>query len=283
MKLTNNTPLKIFLCHASEDKQPVRNLYNRLSSDGFHVWLDEESLLPGQNWEEEISKNIRTADIVLVCLSKHSISKTGYINKEIKFAFDKYDEKPDGSIFIIPAKIEECEIPERFRRIQWVNLFNTDGYEKLLKSFQESGSTKSEKEFLTTTLNAKLEMGFQSESIKQDSSDIPPALYVPIQESYNDGSVSRNITITLGSTGNKERDKRRIKTVYGTLISYHGIDTFSFRIFRNGKYHLINFPNDTTRICSELVMRLHNVLNPELKMTIDSLQKEEDNQNETPF
>jgi len=42
------SPLHIFLCHSSGDKPEVRNLYQRLSNDGFDPWLDEEDLLPGQ-------------------------------------------------------------------------------------------------------------------------------------------------------------------------------------------------------------------------------------------
>ena len=30
------SPLRIFLCHSSGDKPEVRNLYQRLSSDGFN-------------------------------------------------------------------------------------------------------------------------------------------------------------------------------------------------------------------------------------------------------
>jgi hypothetical protein len=64
-------------------------------------------------------------------------------------------------------------------------------------------------------------------------------------------------------TGDHDRDKRRIKTLYGTLISYHGRDKFSFQIFENGKGHLIDFPNDTTRICPELLERLKKLMGEE--------------------
>ena len=41
---------RIFLCHASEDKAQVREVYHRLRAiGGFAPWLDEEDLLPGQN------------------------------------------------------------------------------------------------------------------------------------------------------------------------------------------------------------------------------------------
>jgi hypothetical protein len=38
--------LRIFLCHASEDKATVRVLYRHLIADGFEPWLDEQNLLP---------------------------------------------------------------------------------------------------------------------------------------------------------------------------------------------------------------------------------------------
>jgi len=91
-----------------------------------------------------------------------------------------------------------------------------------------------------------------------------PSLYVPLaKENKDKDHPPRQITIILRPTGDKERDKRRIKTLYGTLISYHGRDKFSFQIFENGKGHLIDFPNDTTRICPELLERLKKLMGEE--------------------
>lgn len=129
-------PLKIFLCHGSEDKPAVRELYQKLHSLGANPWLDEEKLLPGQNWHREITKAVREADIVVICLSKRSVNKSGYVQREIKFALDVADEKPEGTIFLIPVKLEECHIPDRLRNIQWVNLLEKEGYQKLVQSLQ---------------------------------------------------------------------------------------------------------------------------------------------------
>ena len=35
-------PLKVFLCHAHADRDPVRALYTRLTKDGMDAWLDKE-------------------------------------------------------------------------------------------------------------------------------------------------------------------------------------------------------------------------------------------------
>jgi hypothetical protein len=130
------SPLRVFLCHSSGDKSAVRNLYQLLKVDGVDPWLDEEKLLPGQDWHLEIRKAVRTSHAILVCLSQNSINTVGFVNKEIKYALDATDEQPEGAIFIIPVKLEECIIPDRLRAWQWVNYFEPNGYERLMRALQ---------------------------------------------------------------------------------------------------------------------------------------------------
>jgi TIR domain/CHAT domain len=129
-------PLKVFLCHGSEDKPTVRKLYYKLLAFGVEPWLDEENLLPGQDWKYEITKAVRESNIVIVCLSRTSVSKSGFVQKEIKYALDVADEKPEGSIFLIPTRLEECSLPDRLSGRQWVDIFQENGFERLLKSLQ---------------------------------------------------------------------------------------------------------------------------------------------------
>ena len=132
-----NRPLRVFLCHASQDKFTVRELYKRLSTEKWiEPWLDEENLLPGQDWQLEIPKAVRNADVVIVCLSQGSVSKAGYVQKEIKYALDVADEQPEGAIFLIPLKLEECKVPDRLSNRHWVNYYEENGHSKLLKAFQ---------------------------------------------------------------------------------------------------------------------------------------------------
>ena len=128
--------LKVFLCHSSGDKPAVRTLYQRLCADDIEPWLDEEDLLPGQKWEQEIPQAVRAADAILVCLSRSSITKEGYVQKEIMEALDAAKEKPEGTIFLIPLRLEGCEIPDRLKGWQVGNLFEERGYEKLLRALR---------------------------------------------------------------------------------------------------------------------------------------------------
>jgi hypothetical protein len=102
------------------------------------------------------------------------------------------------------------------------------------------------------------------ESMPTQSTEFLPSLYVPLaQEDKDEDHPPQQITVVLRSTGDREHDRRRIKTLYGTLISFHGKDRFSFHIFEEGKGHLIDFPNDTTRVCPEVLERLKKLMGEE--------------------
>lgn len=133
------TPLPIptvFLCHASDDKQAVRDLYRCLAESGVKPWLDEVDILPGQDWDLEITRAVKRTDIVVVLLSRKSITKKGYLQKEIRMALDTASRQPEGTIFLIPARIEECDVPDSLGRWQYVDIFQPQGLEKLLQSIK---------------------------------------------------------------------------------------------------------------------------------------------------
>jgi DNA-binding PadR family transcriptional regulator len=130
--IKSGKPIKVFICHGKEDKEIARKLHGKLRILGVQTWFDEENLLPGQDWELEIIKAVRESDIVLVCLSTKSVQKTGFIQKEIKLALDAADERPEGKIFLIPARIDDCVMPSRLKSRQWVDLFDERGFERLV-------------------------------------------------------------------------------------------------------------------------------------------------------
>ncbi|MBL8092405.1 MAG: toll/interleukin-1 receptor domain-containing protein, partial [Anaerolineales bacterium] len=133
--------LRVFLCHSSTDKPIVRDLYQRLLSETWlDPWLDEENLLPGQDWDMEIEKTVEASDVVLVCVSNNSVTKEGYVQRELKFALDVALEKPEGTIFIVPLRLDDCNLPRRLRTWQYVDYFPVQQrertYQKLLQSLR---------------------------------------------------------------------------------------------------------------------------------------------------
>ena len=129
--------LRVFLCHASDDKAKVDKLYKRLVRDGIDAWFNEKSLLPGQDWELEIQEAIRDSDAILICLSSSSTKKEGYVQKEVKMALSIADEKPERIIFAIPVRLEDCQVPQNLRRFHRADLYLDEGYGNLYAALKE--------------------------------------------------------------------------------------------------------------------------------------------------
>lgn len=127
---------QVFLCHATEDKLAIRKLYQRLLQDRATPWLDEQNLIPGQDWELEISRAIRRSSVVLICLSNYAIKKRGFVQREVRLAMRVADEMPMGSIFVIPVRLEPCEVPDFLKHLHWVDLFEPRGYPLLLRALR---------------------------------------------------------------------------------------------------------------------------------------------------
>jgi hypothetical protein len=135
---------RVFLAHASEDKPEVRELYEKLKRVGFNPWLDEVDLLPGQNWQMEISRVISASKAFLAILSSRSVRKTGYVNIELRLALTAYAQRPPGDIFLIPVKLDDCEIPDldipklgvAIRDLQWVDFWKEGSFERLLRALK---------------------------------------------------------------------------------------------------------------------------------------------------
>ena len=135
MKLSKQ--LRIFLLYARGDQELVWRLYRRLAREGADVWLDREKLIPGQDWQYEIRKAIHDSDLVIVCLSRRFNRQGGYRHEELKIAINKAHSLREGGTFILPARLDRCELPPALRRWQRVDLFEPDGLKKLVNAIRQ--------------------------------------------------------------------------------------------------------------------------------------------------
>ena len=125
---------RIFLCYASEDKAFVDESYIRMKDAGLNPWMDkppapyqDQGIPPGALWDSEIKKQIRVSAYFLAFLSRTSIEKRGYVQREYRIALDQMSEMPAGQVFLVPVRIEDCEVPDiavgsiSFRDVQWID------------------------------------------------------------------------------------------------------------------------------------------------------------------
>ena len=90
----------------------------------MEAWLDLEKLLPGQNWQHAIREALQTCTHFIALLSHASVNKRGFVQKELKRAFDLLEEFPPGQIFLIPVRLEAVDVQyHQLHDIQRVDLF----------------------------------------------------------------------------------------------------------------------------------------------------------------
>jgi hypothetical protein len=93
--------------------------------------------MPGQNWRMEVTRAIRRCQFFLVCLSEQSVSGSGYRHAELRHAIDVANEQPEGSVFLIPVRLEPCQLPEQLSHLHAVDLFPPAGYDRILKVLRQ--------------------------------------------------------------------------------------------------------------------------------------------------
>lgn len=73
----------------------------------------------------------------------------------------------------------------------------------------------------------------------------------------------RMLTVVLHSSGDKRRDHRRLQRLHGILRSCPGLDRFSLMIQEAGHNYLVEFPNNTTGITTEMLRRVSELIGEE--------------------
>jgi len=132
------TKLCVFLSYASRDRLIVRRLYDQLLAiESLEPCFDDEILLPGGDWEQEVAKAIGSAAVVVVCLSPNAITLANDLHWEITYALKVATKRAGAPPLLIPLKLAECHIPQQLAHWSWINWFEKKGPERLLHLLQE--------------------------------------------------------------------------------------------------------------------------------------------------
>lgn len=118
---------KVFISYAKEDYNSAIKIYNELEKlEGITPWIDRKSLLPGQQWKFAIKNAISNSHFFIALISNNSVTKDGYVQKELNEALEMLDRKPATKVYIIPARLDEC-YPEhpKLQDLHWVDLFKS--------------------------------------------------------------------------------------------------------------------------------------------------------------
>ena len=138
--------LQIFLAHSDEDDAAAADLYYRLQQQGYRPWRRQVDVLPGQSKPAAIARAVKESHVFMACFSRRSINKPGYVQKEFRLALNEQAERPPGSVYLIPVRLDNCEIPDLrqeeygvcLRNLQWVDLFTEGGFSRLVHALKQA-------------------------------------------------------------------------------------------------------------------------------------------------
>lgn len=154
---------KVFICYAREDEKAAIRLYAELKECGLLPWRDKIAILPGENYKLAIRGAIKGSRYFVPLLSSASVQKVGFVQKELRYAIDNSYNYPQGTINIIPARLDECKIPfDELEELEYVDLF-PDWEAGLYRIFDAMNIDRSKKTNLMAPKEQDWKMGLAEE------------------------------------------------------------------------------------------------------------------------
>jgi hypothetical protein len=100
-----------FISYSRRDRDAVTKLVNRLRSDGFHLWVDEDQIGGGDPLRDVMVKGIQQSRCVICCLSPDYLqSKWATFESAVNQAIDPDNRRRR----LIPVQIAPVAIPAEY-------------------------------------------------------------------------------------------------------------------------------------------------------------------------
>ncbi len=121
-------PGAVFLSYASQDVEAVQKLRDALVAAGLDVWFDRRLLGSGDDFDQQIKRNIRTCALFLPVISANTQARhEGYFRLEWSLAAERAKLIAETIPFILPIALDGVPdqgalVPERFLQVQWTRL-----------------------------------------------------------------------------------------------------------------------------------------------------------------
>jgi hypothetical protein len=128
---------RVFVSHSSSDSQFTRRLARDLQARGHDIWLDEWQIRVGECIPTRIEQGLRESQFVVVVMSARACA-SHWVDREWKTRY--WDEVNSNQLIILPALIENCEIPQLLKTKRYAD-FRADyetGLLQLLASIEPS-------------------------------------------------------------------------------------------------------------------------------------------------
>jgi hypothetical protein len=137
----------VFLSYASEDRDLVERLAERLKSGGVAVWQDKQNLRGGDNWERVLMHVIQSQVHYFVAVQAPGMVARlqGVFYQEIDEALKRQTRFREGIRFLIPVHTSEHELLPRLSHLHSISIATDDGVSDLIRSIMEDWAREERK------------------------------------------------------------------------------------------------------------------------------------------
>lgn len=135
----------VFLAHAGPDKARAQELYRCLTPE-LKVFLDCETLLPGDEWDREIPKAQRQALLTVILVSRDSaVTDRGYyLREEIAAAIAMHRARPEEHraipVYLDGMPRDSMEIPYGLRILHGIDVRAEGGLPAVARRLKETAA-----------------------------------------------------------------------------------------------------------------------------------------------
>jgi hypothetical protein len=116
----------LFISYSRREVSFVNNLVDDLEDDGFNVWLDYRSLIPGTPWAEQIDQGIADAQVILLVVSKAAMD-----SKYVAMEWERVLELNKRVVLLV---FEVVDLPTHLACFEWVDFRSS--YKKGLEELE---------------------------------------------------------------------------------------------------------------------------------------------------
>lgn len=143
----------IFVSYARKNAVLVQQVVDELRRRNFRIWMDKNNIAGGQNWQNAIKEAVNASSALLLFLSPESVDSE-WVGIEL-------DEALNAGKTVIPYCLEECEIPLRLKKINYIHHDSGDAMEELVAVLPNAARLFGPSDIVKSGLIGRTDMTFE--------------------------------------------------------------------------------------------------------------------------
>ena len=127
----------LFISYSRREVGFVDQLATHLEMEGYNLWLDYRSLVPGRPWEEQIYQGIMNSSVILLVVSKASIA-----SDNVEFEWRRVLKEKNKRVILLI--FEAVDLPPELEKFEWVDF--RGNYQSALKEMDRQIHAKEDED-----------------------------------------------------------------------------------------------------------------------------------------